>query len=120
LHLYYNTGKLPKPKPVNDLFRKYTGPVLIAQGALDPLNDAKSRARQFESIRPGVTVDLLDLGHCPMDEGPQLVAKSVIRWARNEKIVLDDAGGIVLDDAEGKGAELRAVKTTSTSTSTAQ
>ena len=81
------TAKLPKPRPVNDLFRKYTGPVLIAQGALDPLNDAKGRAKQFKSIRSGVTVDLLDLGHCPMDEGPRLVAQSVIKWARNERIL---------------------------------
>ena len=64
------SGKLPRPRPMNDLFREYTGPVLIAQGALDPLNDAKSRAKQFEAIRSGVTVDLMQLGHCPMDEAP--------------------------------------------------
>ena len=29
---------------MNDLLAQYTGPVLIAQGALDPLNDAKDRA----------------------------------------------------------------------------
>ena len=40
-------GKLPTPRPMNDIFREYTGPVLIAQGALDPLNDAKSRANIF-------------------------------------------------------------------------
>ena len=58
---------------MNDLFREFRGPVLISQGALDPLNDATKRARQFESIREGVTVDLLPLGHCPMDENPHLV-----------------------------------------------
>jgi pimeloyl-ACP methyl ester carboxylesterase len=66
-------GKLPTPRPMNDIFREYTGPVLIAQGALDPLNDAKSRANIFKGIREGVTLDLLPLGHCPMDENPKMV-----------------------------------------------
>lgn len=66
-------GKLPTPRPMNDIFREYTGPVLIAQGALDPLNDAKSRANIFKGIREGVTLDLMPLGHCPMDENPQMV-----------------------------------------------
>ena len=66
-------GKLPTPRPMNDIFREYTGPVLIAQGALDPLNDAKSRANIFKGIRKGVTLDLLPLGHCPMDENPKMV-----------------------------------------------
>ena len=61
-------GKLPTPKPMNDLFREYKGPVLIAQGALDPLNNAPGRAQSFENIRQGVTVDLTPSGHCPMDE----------------------------------------------------
>lgn len=68
-------GKLPTPKPMNDLFREYGGPVLIAQGALDPLNDAKARAASFENIRERVTVDLMPLGHCPMDEDPKMVSK---------------------------------------------
>jgi pimeloyl-ACP methyl ester carboxylesterase len=67
-------GKLPTPRPMNDLFREYTGPVLIAQGALDPLNDAKSRANIFADIRTGITVDLMPLGHCPMDENPAMVS----------------------------------------------
>jgi hypothetical protein len=54
--------------------REYSGPVLIAQGALDPLNDAPTRAGIFKGIREGVTVDLLPLGHCPMDEDPKMVS----------------------------------------------
>jgi pimeloyl-ACP methyl ester carboxylesterase len=73
-------GKLPKPRPMNDIFREYTGPVLIAQGALDPLNDAKSRANIFKGIREGVTLDLLPLGHCPMDENPKMVRYTLRRY----------------------------------------
>ena len=75
------TGKLPSPRPFNDLLREYAGPVLIAQGSLDPLNDAVSRAGQFQRIREGVTADLLPLGHCPMDEGPELV-RTYVRTTR--------------------------------------
>lgn len=51
-----------------------TGPILIAQGALDPLNDARSRAASFAQIRSGIKTDLLELGHCPMDEDPTTVS----------------------------------------------
>jgi pimeloyl-ACP methyl ester carboxylesterase len=80
-------GKLPTPRPMNDIFREYTGPILIAQGSLDPLNDAPTRAKQFQDIRKGITVDLLPLGHCPMDENPKLVADSVIKWALKEGVL---------------------------------
>lgn len=65
---------------MNDLFREFTGPVLVAQGTLDPLNDAKGRAMLFQRIREGISVDLLQLGHCPMDEDPALVASSIKKW----------------------------------------
>jgi pimeloyl-ACP methyl ester carboxylesterase len=73
LYVYFLLGKLPPPKPFNDLLREFEGPVLIAQGALDPLNDAKSRAKSFANIRSDVEVSLLELGHCPMDENPDMV-----------------------------------------------
>ena len=73
-------GKLPTPLTINDFFRIYEGPVLLAQGALDPLNNATQRAISFGAIRGNVSVDLLPLGHCPMDENPTLVASSIFRW----------------------------------------
>ena len=76
-------GKLPTPEPFNDIFRKFTGPILIAQGVLDPLNDAKERAYQFQAIRQNITIDLIDAGHCPFDENPTSVSKSILQWAKN-------------------------------------
>ena len=67
-------GKLPTPRSMNDLFVEYDGPVLIAQGSLDPLNDAVARAKSFEDIRAGISVELMPLGHCPMDENPKMVS----------------------------------------------
>lgn len=65
---------------MNDLLREFSGSVLIAQGALDPLNDARARAKSFARIRSGVNLDLLELGHCPMDEEPFLVAGAISKW----------------------------------------
>jgi pimeloyl-ACP methyl ester carboxylesterase len=58
----------------------FTGPVLIAQGVLDPLNDAMDRMNRFASLREGITPDPIQAGHCPHDEQPGLVAKSIVTW----------------------------------------
>lgn len=73
-------AKLPPPQPMNSLFEQFKGPILISQGKLDPLNDAEKRARQFEVIRSNISVDLLELGHCPFDENPGNVANSIRKW----------------------------------------
>jgi pimeloyl-ACP methyl ester carboxylesterase len=65
---------------MNELLYAYKGPVLLSQGELDPLNDAKARAVAFKKIRKDISVDLLPLGHCPMDEGSEIVAKSIVNW----------------------------------------
>jgi len=79
-------GKLPTPEPMSSLFDKFKGPALIAQGASDPLNDAKDRARQFGEIREDIFVDLMELGHCPFHENPILIAGSIKRWISDKKI----------------------------------
>ena len=72
---------------MNSLLHKYNGPVLLAQGRLDPLNNATMRAEAFLQIREDIQADLLPLGHCPMDEDGRLVADSIISWARKNKII---------------------------------
>ncbi len=44
---------------------QWSGPVLIAQGMKDPLNDAVGRAKMFQSLRQGIEIAPLDGGHCP-------------------------------------------------------
>ena len=73
-------GKLPPPRSMDGLFNDYGGRVLVAQGALDPLNDAKARALMFGRISPRVSVALLPLGHCAMDEGPKESAAAIQSW----------------------------------------
>ena len=84
INVMISGSKLPAPRTANELLgaefgsateqigqmRKvtegtYTGPVLVAQGVLDPLNDARTRAKLLRELRSGVTVIPLDAGHCP-------------------------------------------------------
>ena len=62
---------LPAPLPLNHLVAElYGGPVLVLQGARDPLNDAPVRATALAAACSNVRVHLLDGGHCPHDEVP--------------------------------------------------
>jgi len=97
--------KLPTPRTYNEVVAadfgqpysegvresQFKGPVLVAQGILDPLNDAKGRAGQLKTLRKGIEVAELQGGHCPHDEIPEEVASAVLRWwdgTRHERQIL--------------------------------
>jgi len=63
----------------------FTGPVLVAQGMLDPLNDAKGRASLLRSLRTGVTISPINGGHCPHDELPKDIASAMSNWIKEEQ-----------------------------------
>ena len=76
-------AKLPPQRSLNEDFAAYRGPILVPQGAHDGVTGpdlARKRARDLETIRPGIDVTLLDAGHCPHDETPDLVADAVAAW----------------------------------------
>ena len=89
-------AKLPPPRTANELLHAtfgsaytsdtsviesvFDGPVLIAQGVLDPLNDAKDRMSRFGALRQGITAHPLQAGHCPHDELPLEMSKAIISW----------------------------------------
>jgi hypothetical protein len=58
----------------------FGGPVLVATGILDPLNDAKGRSNGLAELRKGITFDPINAGHCPHDELEQEVASSIAKW----------------------------------------
>lgn len=90
INVMISGSKLPPPRTANELLgadygsskskygeislssrrmleKTFDGPVLVAQGILDPLNDAKGRADLLGGLRSGVTVSRMDGGHCPHD-----------------------------------------------------
>lgn len=78
--------KLPPQRSLNEVLGAadgFSGPVLVPQGALDPLTSPKRaqlRAAQLGELREGVRVKLLQAGHCPHDEVPTEVAREIIKW----------------------------------------
>lgn len=91
-------AKLPPPRTANELLMAdfgaapepigslpestFTGPVLVAQGILDPLNDSNGRMVNLGQLRRGITTDPIEAGHCPHDEQPGKVANSIASWMR--------------------------------------
>lgn len=93
-------AKLPPPRTANELLQAdfgsappasldgtgkvvestFTGPVLIAQGVLDPLNNATDRLLRFGALREGIKMDPIQAGHCPHDELPDKVARAISTW----------------------------------------
>ena len=106
INVMISGSKLPPPRTANELLgadfgssknrgyetsflSKYKegtfdGPVLVAQGVLDPLNDAKDRAELLRKLRKGIKIDSLNAGHCPHDELPGDIAKSISKWMIND------------------------------------
>lgn len=94
----YLAPQRPLPFLLNQLYR---GPVLILQGVLDPLNKARDRADVLEKRIHGSRKVLLEAGHCPHDEVPELVNDAI------DEFIISD---VLNDSSRGAaGAERAAV-----------
>lgn len=72
---------LKSPIPLNyHISDGFGGPVLILQGCLDPLGDAEGKAKLLQSLCDGLQVKLLEAGHCPHDEVPEIVNNEIISF----------------------------------------
>ncbi|KAG5175583.1 Alpha/Beta hydrolase protein [Tribonema minus] len=79
----FNAGaKLPYSRSANEMLAKFGGPVLVAQGLLDPLNDAKARVKQFQEAYEAVEVVPIQGGHCPQDEMAEEVCAAIAAFTR--------------------------------------
>ncbi|KAJ8902471.1 hypothetical protein NDN08_006875 [Rhodosorus marinus] len=72
--------RLPSRRTLIDLFKGYTGPLLVLTGSKDPLNDASARARNIGVVYPEAQVTLLNAGHCPHDEVPEIFNEKLSSW----------------------------------------
>jgi len=108
-------AKLPPQRSLNEAFATFTGPILVPQGEFDNVSGperARSRAEQLATLRDGITVRLLESGHCPHDETPDVVAAEILRWLDAEGLLQRGAGGTtvtvptaaVVQDAAAAGA----------------
>ena len=83
--------KLPPQRPLNEVLDTvdgFAGPVLVPQGRNDRVSGAElaqSRAATLARLRPGVSVQLIDGGHCVQDDSPEAVAAAVLQWLPETK-----------------------------------
>ena len=100
INVMISGAKLPPPRTMNEMLQanfggaskegiemtmpeaSFGGPVLVATGVLDPLNDAKGRSESLAALRDGIEFDPINGGHCPHDEIPKDVAASIANWMR--------------------------------------
>ena len=72
---------LKKPEPLNYLLsEKYTRPVLLLQGTLDPLSKSADRAQRLKALCPHIDVQTIEAGHCGHDETPEAVNTRVLSF----------------------------------------
>ena len=103
INVMISGSKLPPPRTANELLGAdfgsarshskedssiipaaegmWEGRTIVAQGELDPLNDAKTRARLLGELRDGITVRPINAGHCPHDELNEEIASAIAQWA---------------------------------------
>lgn len=95
IYVLMSGATLPPPRTVNELLNAdfggpsdeestFRGPVLVAQGVLDPLNDARDRMERLGALRTNIRVSPLQAGHCPHDEVPYEMAHACLSWYREE------------------------------------
>lgn len=93
LAVFASVFYLPAPRALNWLINTcFKGPVMVLQGALDPLNDSPGRARQLGQLCPQYVKDvvLLKAGHCPHDEVPHLVNQEMIKFMRERILPVEE------------------------------
>jgi pimeloyl-ACP methyl ester carboxylesterase len=71
---------IPSGQPLDELFAALEAPLLLLWGIRDPWINAAGRRAQFQHHAPGATEVVLEAGHCPHDEVPELVNRALLDW----------------------------------------
>jgi pimeloyl-ACP methyl ester carboxylesterase len=71
---------IPSGQPLDELFAALEAPLLLLWGIRDPWINAVGRRAQFQHHAPNATEVVLEAGHCPHDEVPELVNRALLDW----------------------------------------
>jgi pimeloyl-ACP methyl ester carboxylesterase len=71
---------IPSGQPLDELFAALEAPLLLLWGIRDPWINAAGRRAQFQRHAPTATEVVLEAGHCPHDEVPELVNRALLDW----------------------------------------
>ena len=71
----------PQGEPLDELFKKLSSPLLLLWGSKDPWMNTPKKRGLYEKFTPKNTTEvILDAGHCPHDEVPELVNQKILDW----------------------------------------
>lgn len=83
LHVFSAVFKSPPGRKLDPLLQTLDRPLLLLWGAADPWM-TPSKAEKFRSFYPTAALELVDAGHCPHDEQPEVVNAIVDRWLQQQ------------------------------------
>ena len=73
----------PQGEPLDELFSKLSSPLLLLWGSKDPWMNTPKKRGLYEKYTPKNTTEvILDAGHCPHDEVPELVNQKILDWIK--------------------------------------
>ena len=79
LQVFSAVFKSPPGRPLDVLLKDLDRPLFLLWGAADPwMTPAKTET--FREYYPAADLELLDAGHCPHDERPELVNAAIDQW----------------------------------------
>ena len=71
----------PQGEPLDELFKRLSSPLLLLWGSKDPWMNTPKKRGLYEKFTPKDTTEvILDAGHCPHDEVPELVNQKILDW----------------------------------------
>ena len=74
----------PQGDPLDLLFKKISSPLLLLWGSQDPWMNTPKKRGLYKKFTPENTTEIiLEAGHCPHDEIPDLVNQHIITWAES-------------------------------------
>ncbi len=71
----------PQGEPLDELFKKLSSPLLLLWGSKDPWMNTPKKRGLYKKFTPQNTTEvILEAGHCPHDEVPELVNQKILDW----------------------------------------
>lgn len=83
LGVFSGVFKSPPGRKLNVLLTDLQRPLLLLWGAADPWM-TPTKAEQFQQYYPAAELELVDAGHCPHDERPEVVNAVIHRWIQTQ------------------------------------
>jgi pimeloyl-ACP methyl ester carboxylesterase len=80
--VFASVFKSPQGEKVDVLLQQLQHPLLMLWGEGDPWMNARDRSQKFRRYYPNLTEYYFQAGHCPHDEVPEQIDRTIVAWVR--------------------------------------